>query len=194
MRVPPLTPDRLSLNQRKLYDDIVSGPRGSGPQHFSLVKDDGSLDGPFGLMLIQPAIGRPLQELGAAIRFETTLTERVREIAILAVAAATDCAFERYAHERVGRAVGLTDLELTGLRAGVFQSTDAAEQHAYDFCARLVTGELPRSADSFAEFERSLGSAAVLELIVLVGYYRTLSQMINIYDVQPRSDHLPPRG
>ena len=78
--------------------------RTAGPQHFALADQDGALVGPFGIMLHAPALGGPLQDLGAAIRYRTSLSAQVREIAILSIAAATDSAFERYAHERVGRA------------------------------------------------------------------------------------------
>ncbi len=118
MRLPDLRPEDLDPEQRALYDDIVGGPRGAGPQHFPLTTRDGALTGPFGVMIHGPALGRPLQELGSAVRYATGLTDRVREIAILAVAAATGSAFEQHAHERVGRAVGLTDVELVDLSAG----------------------------------------------------------------------------
>src|SRR5438445_4546999 len=112
VRLAALTPDQLDGSQRALYEQIVSGPRSTGPQHFPLVDGDGALTGPFGIMLHVPEIGRSLQDLGAAIRYRTSLGARVREIAILSVAAATSCAFEAYAHERVGRAMGLAATEI----------------------------------------------------------------------------------
>jgi 4-carboxymuconolactone decarboxylase len=57
-----------------------------------------------------------LQELGAAVRFRTRMTDRTREIAILTVATATGSEFERYAHELIGRAAGLTETELAASR------------------------------------------------------------------------------
>lgn len=185
MRTDGLTPDQLDDEQQRLYAEITAGPRGSGTQHFPLVREDGSLSGPFGLMLIQPALGRPLQALGSAVRFETGLTGRIREIAILAVAAATACEFERYAHERVGRAAGLTDDELDALNQQRFVGRDDRERAAYDFCVDLLTEGRVHSDEEFALLETELGAPTVMELLVLVGYYRTLSQMLNLFDVQP---------
>ena len=87
MRLASLTKDQLDPEQLELYQRILGGPRASGPQHFALTDESGALVGPFGIMLHAPALGRPLQDLGAAIRYQTGLSARVREIAILSVAA-----------------------------------------------------------------------------------------------------------
>src|SRR6202012_5973953 len=58
------------------------------------------------------------QELGAAIRFRTQLTPRIREMAILVVAQAWNSAYERSTHEPIGREAGLTDPEIEALRLG----------------------------------------------------------------------------
>lgn len=117
-RLPRLTPDELDLDQRPLYDAITGGPRAGGPQLFALTDTEGRLNGPFNAMLFAPGVGAALQELGSAIRYRTSLSGRIRELAILAVAAHWDSAFERYAHEPIGRAAGLTDAEIAAVGAG----------------------------------------------------------------------------
>jgi 4-carboxymuconolactone decarboxylase len=183
MRLPDLTPDDLDEQQRALREQIVGGPRGTGPQHFALTTADGALTGPFGVMLHEPALGGPLQALGSAIRYDTGLSARTREIAILAVAAATGSAFEQHAHERVGRAIGLTDDELRGLEDRAFTTTDPAEQASYDLCQRLLEGRSRLTEDEYADLVEVLGSTAVTELTVLVGYYRTLADLLAVFDV-----------
>jgi 4-carboxymuconolactone decarboxylase len=185
MRLPDLTPAELSDAQRALREQIVGGPRGSGPQHFPLERGDGSLTGPFGVMLHEPALGAPLQELGSAIRYATGLSARTREIAILAVASATGSAFEAYAHARVGRAVGLTEDELAALADGSFTSTDPLEHAAHAFCRRLMdAGPGARLDDeTYAAYAVALGTTTMTELVVLVGYYRTLAQLLDVFDV-----------
>src|SRR5215469_12111400 len=117
-RLPWLAPEALSEDQRKLYDLIVGGPRGKGPRAFPLTDETGRLNGPFNAMLVSPEVGTAVQELGAAIRYRSSLPDRARELAILELAALRRCAFEWYAHERVGRNVGLTDDELEAVRTG----------------------------------------------------------------------------
>src|SRR5438477_5444906 len=187
-RLAKLTPDRLDAEQHELCEQIALGPRATGPQHFRLIDGNGALTGPFGIMLHAPELGRSLQELGAAIRYRTSLSPRVREIAILSVAAATSCAFEAYAHEKVGRAAGLSETELESLASGTFESDDPAEAAAYSLCGMLNADDFPVD-DSVYEFLRDqLGEAALIELIVLAGYYRTLSQLLNFFEVGPPTE------
>src|SRR5206468_6474422 len=113
------------------YDAITGGPRASGPQHFPLTDERGGLTGPFNALLLSPPVGEALQRVGSAIRFAAALPARVREAAILLVAAAEDSTFERHAHEAVGRSVGLTEDELATLGRGELPpSLTAAEAAA----------------------------------------------------------------
>ncbi|MBD3915714.1 carboxymuconolactone decarboxylase family protein [Nocardioides hwasunensis] len=183
MRLPDLTPAEMNGAQRALHDRITDGPRASGTQHFPLTTADGALTGPFGVMVHAPAIGAPLQELGGAVRYATGLTERVRELAILAVATATGSDFEAYAHARIGRAAGLTDGELDDLAAGAFTSADPAEQAAYNLCRRLLEDRSRLTDEDYAGLVAELGSTTLTELVVLVGYYRTLAQLLDVFEV-----------
>src|SRR5580698_7913173 len=98
-RLAKLSPAELDEQQRALYDAIATGPRASGPRHFALTDADGGLEGPFNAMLLSPPVGSALQALGAAVRYGSGFDNRDREIAILVVAHAWNCAFEVYAHE-----------------------------------------------------------------------------------------------
>ncbi|XUR32146.1 hypothetical protein ACQY74_000173 (plasmid) [Rhizobium leguminosarum bv. trifolii] len=98
-------------------------------------------------MLHVPALGLPLQELGAAIRYGTRLSDRVREIAILCVAAETDSAFERYAHERVGRAVGLGETELNDLAASRFSAPSSSPASCRCLMRKSLTKGIGRCFD-----------------------------------------------
>ncbi|BBZ01464.1 hypothetical protein MCHIJ_09010 [Mycolicibacterium chitae] len=180
-RLSSLTPAELTEAQRVVYDGITGGDRLKGTQHFPVVADDGSLNGPFGIMLHAPGIGDLLQQLGAAIRYRTGLTARIREIGILLVAAALDSEFEWWAHERVARAVGFSDAELEQLSQGTFTSADAAEQAAADLCGILLTAGAVSDED-YARYAEVLGTEAIIELTTLVGYYRTLAQLMSVFD------------
>jgi 4-carboxymuconolactone decarboxylase len=114
-RLPKIAPGSLGGEQRHLYDAITGGRRAEGPQLFRLADDEGCLEGPFNAFLLQPRLGSALQELGSAVRYGTGLSDRCREIAILAVAAHWESEFEWYAHTAVARAAGLGDTELAAV-------------------------------------------------------------------------------
>lgn len=184
-RLPRLVPPFADPRAQQVHDAIVGGPRATGPQAFSIEAPDGSLRGPFGLMLHVPHLGEPLQALGAAVRYETSLTSRARELAILRVAALTDSAFERFAHERVGVAVGLDAADLAAVADGTFASrdgVDGGEAAVVDLVDRLVERD-PLDDATYARAVDVVGEQALLELVVLVGYYVTLAQLLAVFRV-----------
>ncbi|MCI0583229.1 MAG: carboxymuconolactone decarboxylase family protein, partial [Chloroflexi bacterium] len=88
-RVELLTPNRLSSEQRQLYDAILGGRRGQaraavagGPAEGGGLTDaGGALVGPFNAWLLSPAIGDRIQRLGEAIRFSSSLPANALEVA-----------------------------------------------------------------------------------------------------------------
>ncbi|MFR9806987.1 carboxymuconolactone decarboxylase family protein [Pseudonocardia sp. RS010] len=172
-------PEDLARRRRAVREAILGGPRAAGPQHFDLVAPDGTLHGPFELMVEVPGVGGPLQALGAAIRYETSLTGREREIAVLVVARVTGSAFERYAHERIGRAIGLTEDEIEALRRGRPAVGTPREQEIAALSAHLATRPELAAADR-AEQAPNLDDQTVIEVTVLAGYYRILAQMMEL--------------
>jgi 4-carboxymuconolactone decarboxylase len=185
MRLAALSSDTMTPEQVGLYREILNGPRGQGPRAVLLDTGAGGLAGPFNAMLYAPDVGHALQELGAAIRFRTQLTPRVREMAILVVAQAWDSAYERSSHEPIGRDAGLTDLEIKALRAGDDPGfTDDQEQVAYQ-----VVSSLTGPADHDQQYDRAvatLGERSLVELSTLVGYYATLALQLRIFRVDPQ--------
>jgi 4-carboxymuconolactone decarboxylase len=184
VRLRPLDPAELDVQQRALYEEITSGPRSAGSRHFALTDADGRLQGPFNAMLLSPTLGRALQELGAAVRYRTCLTDRIRETSILVVAQVWDSAFERHAHERVGAAAGLTRAELLALREGRDPGlSDPAEHAAWTFTRALAGRCGALDEREYDKARAALGERALFELSTLVGYYSTLALQLRLFDV-----------
>jgi 4-carboxymuconolactone decarboxylase len=181
-RLEPLPPERLDDAQRALYEAITGGPRAQGTQHFALTDGAGRLNGPFDGFLRSPAIGEALQGVGAAVRYRSHLTPRVRESAILLVSAHWDSAFERHAHEAVGRSIGLTDDELSALRDGaVPASADHGERGRLEVVQALLRGDLTDA--EWSRLAPAVGEQDVFELTALVGYYATLALQLRVFRV-----------
>jgi 4-carboxymuconolactone decarboxylase len=177
-RLAWLAPDELDEARRRVYDAIVGGPRAADADASPIVSADGRLEGPFNSMLVSPAVGKALQSLGSAIRYETELTDRARELAILAVAAHHRSNFEWSAHERLARATGLDDETLRAVRQGerppgLLEAEDSIWRATRSM---LVSGDL--DDEEYGRMEASFGQAAVVELIVLVGYYQSLALIL----------------
>ena len=190
-RLPWPTPEELTGEQRAVYRAILDGPRSDGPQAVALVDEDGRLEGPFNAMVVYPRLGGSVQAIGAAVRFASSLSDRQREIAILELARRERCDFEWYAHERIGRAVGLSTDETQAVLTG----RDCPSLHASESMVRRVVGALQTRRDlddaEFDEATSALGMAAIADLVVLVGYYQLLSLGLTVWrtplpDGEPR--------
>jgi 4-carboxymuconolactone decarboxylase len=179
-RLPRLSPGELTGDQRALYAAIAGGPRAGGP--FPLADAAGVLTGPFNAMLFAPEAGQALQRLGAAVRYETTVGDLVRELAILAVAARWDCAFERYAHEPAARAAGATDAQLAAVAARRRpRGLDETGAAALRFVFALLDGDVDDV--TYAEVVPIIGNRVAVELTTLVGYYATLALQLRVFRV-----------
>ncbi len=190
-RIPKLDPASLDEEQRSLYDAIAGGRRALGPQLFRLADADGRLEGPFNAFLLQPRLGSALQSLGSAVRYDTGLDDRCREIAILVVAAHWRSGFEWYAHEAVARSAGLGDAELAAVRHGRHAVLPGREAVVARTAAALVTrGDLDDA--EYREAAGQVGAAGLFELLTLVGYYATLALQLRVFRVPAPDDTAPP--
>ncbi len=180
-RIRSLPPAELDAAQRVLYDAVTGGPRAAGPQHFALTDTEGALRGPFGAFLLVPPIGTALQEVGAAIRYRTALSDRARELAMLLVAAKWDSAFEREAHEAIARTLGFTPDDLSAIRARDVSAFRDDELVVGSTVLALLEGDL--DDQQWAAASLTLGDAGVFELTTLVGYYATLALQLRVFRV-----------
>ena len=191
-RLPLLHPDTLTAEQREVYEALVGGPRGGGSA-FSMIDDEGCLLGPYNAMLYSPAVGMTLQALGAAVRYRTSFSPREREIAILVVASYWRSEYVWFAHERVGRAVGLSDSELVSLRADKHIAfEDKRERVIYKAAISLTrVGDLGDTM--YSEAKSVLSEADLAEMVVLVGYYATLALLMRAFRVGVPDGEAVPR-
>src|SRR3954469_2384725 len=83
-RFPVIRPGDMNAEQKKLFDTIVSGPRAQnyGGEAAKRVLSGG----PFNAWLRSPQAGLRLQAVGAHIRFNTSIPQRLNELAILVTA------------------------------------------------------------------------------------------------------------
>ncbi|NDL56769.1 carboxymuconolactone decarboxylase family protein [Phytoactinopolyspora mesophila] len=183
-RIPRPAPDELDDEQRRLHASITSGSRSSGPRLFRLADDEGRLEGPFNAMLLNPAIGDPLQQVGVALRYQGRLSDRSREIAVLAVAAHWQSAFEQRAHEAVGAHAGLTDAELKALRAQGPLDLDDPEESAVLLITRHVLRHRDLDDERYRDVSATLGADKLFELTTLIGYYSTLALQMRVFAVE----------
>jgi len=137
----------------------------------------GTMIRPFAAMLHRPEIARATADLGAVIRYQSTLTDHDRELVICVTAIERECGFEWDSHSPIARAAGVSEdtLEAIRQRGEVSDEADAA--------VVAFVRELSRRGkvdDATFEMMRSwLGDSGVVELSAVVGYYTMMAVFMN---------------
>jgi AhpD family alkylhydroperoxidase len=179
-RLPALAPEQLDDAQSKLYAAITEGPRAADRGRSPIADEEGRLLGPFNAMLYNADLGDPMQALGAAIRYRTSLGAATRELAVLVVAATLDSEFEWFAHQRLARAAGVSEETIARIAAG--REPDGEDALPYRATRELIAeGDL--SDERFKEVEGRFGTNGCVELVVLIGYYRMLALVLRTFRV-----------
>lgn len=182
-RLAAPAPEELTEAQRVAYDEIVHGRRTTGPQLFRIVRDGGQLLGPLGPMVLHPAVGRPLQALGAALRYDGSLSPAAREIVICTVSVTSDCEYEWNAHSAVAASVGVSDSVLKALRLNQTPAELSGEEGTAHRLTLALLSSQAISDDLFATARSDLGIEGVVEVVAIVGYYRMLANLMNVFDL-----------
>jgi len=182
-RLPPLAPEDMTPVQRRIHDEIASGPRGTVPP-------------PQQIWLHAPKLADPAQQVGAVCRYGTTLPTALSEIAILTVGREWRADYEFWAHARIAKDAGVSDDFIEALRNGEVSDFSGAPEHAeiVHKAARemLHTGRL--SDATYAAAHDALGSQGLVELVGIVGYYCLISLTLNVFDVKTPDGSKPVSG
>jgi 4-carboxymuconolactone decarboxylase len=166
-RFTQLTEAEMTPRQREVHQGIVSGPR------------KGAL-GPFNALLRSPEAADRVQRVGEYVRFQSVIPAPLNEMAILIAGRAWNAQFEFWAHSRLGNAAGLASAIIDAIAEGrrpAAMSDD--ERIVYDFCSGLFRDKVVSDA-VFQAVRNRFGEQGVIDLIVAVGYYSTVSMILNV--------------
>jgi 4-carboxymuconolactone decarboxylase len=177
-RLPELRRDQLPPEALAVWEAVV-GTRGS-----RLETPGGSLAGPFNAFLHAPAIGGKLAELGATLRYGTTLDRRLTEVAIITVGARWKAEFEWWAHARMASRHGVPEAVIDAIGSGTSPAFEADDERVvYLLAYSLATrGVVPQQ--DYDAARQLLGDTGLVELVTLCGYYTLISFLLNAFDVQ----------
>jgi 4-carboxymuconolactone decarboxylase len=165
-RLPPLTEEQMTAEQRAAAAEISSGPRGA-------------VIGPFAPLLRSPELMTRLQKVGEYLRYESPLDRRLFEMTILWVARWWDQQFEWSYHHPLALEAGLTPAVADAIAEG-------RRPEDMDDAAAAVWGVLDElfrtrgvSDATWAEAVTQLGETGVVEVVATAGYYTTLATVMN---------------
>ena len=173
-----IPPEELTPEQKRVADAIRSGPR-SAVKNSSAAKP-GPLGGPFNIWLRSPGVGDIIQNLGAEIRFRSSLPNKLNELAIIVTARHWSCQYEWFAHHRLALEAGLDPAIGEDIAQGRRPAKmDADERIVYDFSRELHETHGVSDATFKAARER-FGERGVVDLIAVNGFYGLVSMALNV--------------
>ena len=178
-RFPELSLDKMTPEQKKVAEVIMSGPRGR-------------LSGPFNAWLRSPELADRLQKVGEYLRFNTSLDHRLNEFAILITAREWSSQYEWFAHYPLAIKAGLNPKVAADLAEGRRpEGMQDDERIVYEFSTQLhrahnVSDEIYQAALA------KLGEQGVMDLIAVNGYYDIVSMTLNVAGVPVPAGEKPP--
>ncbi len=168
-RMPDVSPENLSEEQRNVVEEIVSGP------HAKVV-------GPYPAWLQSPELARRARSLSEFLRFQSSPPKRLAELAILITGHYWKAEFEFYAHAELARKAGLEEPIIQAIAAGKRpEFSEAGDEIVYNLCTEMF--ESRRVTDTtYQRAVETFGLQTVVELIAIMGYYCMVSVTLNAFE------------
>jgi 4-carboxymuconolactone decarboxylase len=183
-RLPLARREELTPEQTNLFDQLMATavPLAEAA-HAQARTDEDQLIGPFNAVLLSPAIATGFMQLQFAEATHTTLTERVRQVIILAVGAVWQAPYEIYAHSAAARQAGLSGDTIAALAGGALPAGLSGEEKVAQRAARALSARHRLSDSLYREAEAAFGTQGVMDIVFLVGIYHTTCAILNAFDI-----------
>jgi len=159
--------DQASPSQLDVFDHIAAS-RG------------GRMIRPYAAMLHRPELARAAADLGAVIRFQSSLSDHHRELAIVTTAVERACEFEWNSHRPLAVEAGVAVATLAAVeeRGPV---PDPGDAMIVEFVRALCHSD--SDDDGIGdEMKARFGEEGFVELSVLVGYYSMMGVFMKACD------------
>jgi 4-carboxymuconolactone decarboxylase len=166
-RLPIPDAAAMTADQQAAAQALIAGPRKG-------------VYGPFLPLLRSPALLDRMAKVGEYLRFESVLDARIRELVTCAVARHVSNQFEWTMHAPLARQAGVAEATIEALRVGARpRQLPADEEAALDFARELLATH-GASDPTYAAAVAAFGEQGVVELTTLIGYFATVSWLMNV--------------
>jgi 4-carboxymuconolactone decarboxylase len=169
-RLPPIPPEAMTPEQKRVAEGITGGPRGG-------------LRGPFPAMLRSPEVADRFQRVGEYLRFNSSIPADLNELAILITAREWSAQYEWYAHHILAMKAGLPPAIAAAVAEGKRPEGMTEDQRiVWEFCTEMHRTRTVSDA-TYAAIKARFGERGVIDLIAVSGYYVAVGMTLNIAQV-----------
>jgi 4-carboxymuconolactone decarboxylase len=171
--------EELTAAQRKIYDEVVSGPRGR-------------LIGPLRAVIHSPELATRWSRLGEFLRYSTLLPPKLNELAVIVTGRHWNSQLEFHIHAEAARVAGLDPACIEAIRLGQAPTfSGPEEQEIYDYARLLLqVGNIPDAVH--AAIVARWGEQGAVELTGVIGYYTMVSLTLNAHAIPLPDGASPP--
>lgn len=169
-RLADLDPTQLTPEQSRVYNAIVSGPRGK-------------VVGPLRVWLTSPEMAEKAQALGQYARFDSVLPQDLSELAIIVTARIWSSGFEWTHHAPIALSAGIPSDAVEAISKGLRVRFDDPKRQGVFDCAVELHRDRQISDQSFETGRALLGEQGMVDLVGICGYYTLISMTINAFNV-----------
>ena len=139
------------------------------------------------MLATAPTLIRPFMRLGSHNFTTLELSDRLREIAILASARATNANYEWAQHVRIGKRVGIEPEAIAAIKARQLDTLTSDDRAVAEF-ATSVTEDVAATDESFAAVHALLGDRQTVELLLVVGFYNMVARFLETLQIDLEAD------
>jgi 4-carboxymuconolactone decarboxylase len=170
VRYPPIAREEWSDEQSAAAQALIATPRGE-------------VRGPFVPLLYSAALLDRVQKLGEYLRYDCSLEQRLREVAILVTAVHWQQGYEWQAHAKHAADAGVADNTIDAIAKGDFcEIAPEDEREVIAYCRELHATQEVCDATHEAVVRRH-GRLGAVELTGICGYYTLLAMILNVAQI-----------
>jgi 4-carboxymuconolactone decarboxylase len=119
------------------------------------------------------------------VRFDGSLPQTVRELAIITVARALDAQYEWAAHAVLARRAGVSDEVIAAIRERKAPAGLTADEAQVWGFADVLLRQHRVSDKDFNALQARFGLEGLVDLTAVVGYYAMIACALNAFGVEP---------
>jgi 4-carboxymuconolactone decarboxylase len=183
-RLPLLDPSTLSTAQKETYERINrTWIPWANSVPFQSKLEDGRLIGPFNPILFSPAISSSFLDLQETEQQSTSLSQRVRQVVILAVGAVWKSNYELYAHSAAARKAGISEDAIRTLTTGDLPDDLSDQEKIAQRFAQQLSTDHHVDAALYSAAEHAFGQRGLVEITYLTGIYHCVCALLNAFEI-----------
>ena len=162
-RVPYVNREEMDAEGQEIYDRIR---RDRNSQTVGLQ---------FRALLNSPKAASFLTSMGAQLRFQSAIPEKLKEFAIIIVAREWNSDIEWTAHAALAAAAGVSAASIEAVRTGKAPAGLTAEEQTIAGFVHPLLRQKTLSDEAFAAAQKLLGTRGVVDLTLTCSYYTAIN-------------------